>query len=112
MNKNISKTIYKHINPKYSQKRLPHTKQSAEYALKSTSKRAICKAADATDNLIGNKISNKIRKISSTSPENSSRTVTNKQKILDLREKYQKEYIYTSRKNTANYWWSKINIII
>ena len=104
--------MYKHISPKYSQKRLPHTKQSPKDALKTTSKRAICKAADATDNLIGNKIANKIRKISSTSPQDSSRTATNKQKILDLREKYQREYIYVSRKNTANYWWSKINIII
>ena len=91
--------MYKHISPKYSQKRLPHTKQSAKDALKTTSKRAICKAADATDNLIGNKIANKIRKISSTSPQDSSRTVTNKQKIFELEGEISKRiYICLQKK--------------
>ena len=44
-------------------KLLDHTKQSTTDAFKTASKRTIQKAAEATDNLIGNKIANKLQKL-------------------------------------------------
>ena len=46
------------------QKRLDHAKQSQEDAIKTSSKRVLQKTAGATDDLIGNKISNKFTKLS------------------------------------------------
>ena len=47
-------------------------KQSATDALKTTSKRAIQKTAEATGDLIGNKIVDKITMVSKCSPQNNS----------------------------------------
>ena len=59
----------KTLSRKYSQKRLDHTKQSATDALKAASKRAIQKTAEATGDLIGNKSTDKITRVSKTSPK-------------------------------------------
>ena len=56
----IGKTISKNLNGNYSQKLLTHAKQSATGALKTVSKRAIQRTAEATDYLIDNKIDDKI----------------------------------------------------
>ena len=56
MGKSIGKDITKNLTGKYGQKLLDHPKQSDAYAPKSTSKRAI----QATGDLIGNKIADKI----------------------------------------------------
>ena len=64
ISKNIDKTRIKNLNEKYSQKPLNHDKQSPADALKTASKRAICKTAEATDNMISNKIVDKITKFS------------------------------------------------
>ena len=45
--------------------------------LKSSSKRVLQKTAEATDDLIGNKITNKIVKLSKNSQQNNLETVTN-----------------------------------
>ena len=58
--KGIGKNISKNVSGKYSKKHLNQTKQSATYALKDTSKRAIQKPAKGSGYLIGNKIANKI----------------------------------------------------
>ena len=58
---------------------LDHAKQSATDALKTASNRAIQKTAKTTGALIGNKISEKITRVSKTSPQNSSET--NEKKI-------------------------------
>ena len=71
MIKNIAKSKSKYLSGKYSQKFLDHAKQSATDALKTTSKREIQKTAEATGDLIGNKITDKIRKVSRSSPQNS-----------------------------------------
>ena len=63
MSKNIGKRISKNLRDKYSQKLLDHAKQSAADALKNTSKRVIQKTAEATGDLIGNKIPDKITKV-------------------------------------------------
>ena len=64
--RNMSKNISKNLSCKYSQKLLGHDKQSATDALKTASKRAIQKIAEATGYLIGNKIANKVTKASKT----------------------------------------------
>ena len=65
------------MRDKYSQKLLNHAKQSATDALKTSSKRVIQKTAETTGDLIGTEIVNKIAKISKTSQQNNSETVTN-----------------------------------
>ena len=52
--------VAKNMNNKYSQKLLDSAKKSATDAIKTTSKRAIQKTAEATGDLIYNKIANKI----------------------------------------------------
>ena len=52
--------VAKNMNNKYSQKLLDSAKKSATDAIKTTSKRAIQKTAEATGNLIYNKIADKI----------------------------------------------------
>ena len=51
MGRNIGKNIIKNLSNKYSQKLMDHAKQSATDALKTASKRAILKTAEATGNL-------------------------------------------------------------
>ena len=59
MGKNIGKNISKSLNSKYSQKLLDHAKQSVTDSFKTSSERVIQKAAEATSDLIGNKIDNR-----------------------------------------------------
>ena len=63
-----SKNISKNLSDKYSQKRLHHAKQSATDALKTSSERVIQKTAEATGDLIDNKIADKIRGVSKKKP--------------------------------------------
>ena len=53
------KNIGKNLSSKYSQEILDHAKQSATDAFKTASKREIQKTAEATGDLIRNKIANK-----------------------------------------------------
>ena len=72
-------TIYVvYFRGKYSQKLLDHAKQSTADALKTTSKRVIQKTAEAASDLIGNKIANRIMKVSRSSLQNNSEIITNK----------------------------------
>ena len=72
--KNFGKNRSKNVSNKYSHKGLDHTKQSATDALKTTSKRAIQETAEATCDLIGNKIADKITRVSKASPKNNLKT--------------------------------------
>ena len=83
MDKVVGKNINKSLSSKYNQKLLDHAKQSAIDVLKTSSKRAIQKTAEATDDLIGNKIADKITRVSKTLPNNNSGT--NKEEILTER---------------------------
>ena len=58
------------------QKLLDHPKKSATDTLKTSSKRFIQKTAEATGDLIGNKITIRISKVSKNLQQNSSETVT------------------------------------
>ena len=83
MGKNIGKNISKKLSSKYNQKLLYHAKQSATNVLKAASKRVIQKTAEVCDDFIGNKIADKITRVSKTSPKNNSET--NEEKILGER---------------------------
>ena len=74
MDENIGKKISKNVSGKYSQKLIDHTKQFAADALKTASKSAIQKISVASGNLTGNKIANRIIKVSKTSQQNNSET--------------------------------------
>ena len=67
MIKNIGKITSKNVTVKYSQKLVDHAKESKIDALKTASK-----TAEAAGDLIGNKIAEKILKVSRSSPQNSS----------------------------------------
>ena len=79
--KNIGKNVSNNLNDKYSQKLIDHAKKSTTGAFKTTSKRAIQKTVKATGDLVGNKISDKITKVSKTLPQNNSETVTIEEEI-------------------------------
>ena len=64
--KNIGKNISKSLTSKYSLKHLDGAEQSAADALKTSSKRVIQKKAEATGDLIGNKIADKITRVPKT----------------------------------------------
>ena len=67
MGKSIGKIIRKNVSGKYSQKLLDHAKKFATDALKTSSKQVIQKTAEATGDLIGNKIANRITIVSKNS---------------------------------------------
>ena len=64
MGQHFGKNVSKNLSSKYGQKLLDHAKQSATDALKTTSKRVIQKPAEATGDLIGNKIAYQITRAS------------------------------------------------
>ena len=64
------------------------------------------KKAEATGDLIGNKMANKVKRASKNSQQNNSETVTNENNKEIPKERY------ISRRKTENYWWSKIDIIV
>ena len=65
----------KNISNKYSQKLFDSAKKSRTDAIKTASKRAIQKKAEATGDLIGNKIADKITNISKSRKEFHSKLV-------------------------------------
>ena len=95
MRRIIGKNISKSLNSKFTETLLDHTKQSATDALKTVSKRAIQKAATATGDLIGNKIADKITKLSRGSPQNNSETVESETEKIEFDREIPKER-YTS----------------
>ena len=56
------------LSNKYGQKRLDSTKKSTTDAIKTASKRAIQNTTEATGDLIGNKIADKITSVSKKKP--------------------------------------------
>ena len=78
----------KNLSFKYSQKLLDHAKQSATDVLKTTSKRVIQKTAEVTGDLIGNKIVDKITRVSKNSQQNHSETATNEYNKEIPKERY------------------------
>ena len=66
----FAKNMGKSLSNKYGQKLLDSAKKSTADAIKTASKRAIQKTAEATGDLIGNKIVDKITSISKKSTKN------------------------------------------
>ena len=97
MGKSTGENISKNISGKYSQKLLDHAKQSVIDTLETTSKRVIQKLAEATGDLIGNKSVNTIMKVSRSSPQNNSETITNEHDKEISKERY------ISRRKTETY---------
>ena len=69
----FARNIGKNLNGKYSQKPLDTAKKFATDTLKTASKRAIQKAAEANGDLIGNKIADNL---TNTSSKNALKTIT------------------------------------
>ena len=82
------------MSSKYSLTVFDYAKQSATDSLKTTSKRVIPKIAEATSDLIGNTIANKITKVSKHSQQNNSEIVTN----LNDKEIPKERYISAEKK--------------
>ena len=72
------------MSGKFGQKLLDHDRQFATDSMKTESKKAIQKTVEATGDFIGNKVADKITKVSKTSPKNNSRT--NEEEILREKE--------------------------
>ena len=66
----FAKHMRKSLSSKYGQKLLDSAKKPTADAIETASKRAIQKAAEATGDLIGNKIADKITSISKKSSNN------------------------------------------
>ena len=82
--KNIGKNISKNLSDKYGpamldmrQKLLDQARKSATDAFKTSSKGVIQKISEATGDLIGNKIANKIMGVSKNRQKSNSETVAN-----------------------------------
>ena len=63
------KSMHTNLSNTYSQKLFDSAKKSATDAIKTASKRAIQKTAEATGNLIGNKTADKITSVSKKFPK-------------------------------------------
>ena len=86
------KNMGKRLSSKYGQKLLDSAKKSTTDAIKTTSKRAIKKTAEATGDVIGNKIADKITSISKKSSNNNDENVeltTHKKRYISPEEKQQ-----------------------
>ena len=66
----LLKKMGKSLSNKYGQKPLDSAKESTTDAIKTASKRAIQKIAEATGDVIGNKIADKITSVSKTPSNN------------------------------------------
>ena len=89
----IAKNMGKSLSSKSGQKLIDSSKKSTTDAIKTASKIAIQKTAEATGDLIGNKIADKITSVSKKSSNNNNEDVE-----LTTHKK-----IYISRRKTANY---------
>ena len=74
----FAKNMSKILSNKYSQKLLDNDKRSTTDAIKTASKRAIQKTAEATGDLIGCKIAHKIKSVSKK-PSNNNNNNNNKE---------------------------------
>ena len=90
----FAKNIGKNMSNKYSQKLLDSGKKSTTDVIKTASKRAIEKIAEATVDLIGNKIANKI---TSASKELHSKKLNSKKDENEIKVSKER-YIYIQKK--------------
>ena len=84
----FAKNIGKNLSNKHGQKLLDSAKKSTTDAIKTTLKRAIQKAVEATDDLIGNKIADKITSVSKKSSTEHSKNYDANTEIEVPRKRY------------------------
>ena len=89
----FAKNMGTHLSNKYSQKLLDSAKKSSTDAIKTAWKRAIQKIAEATDDLIGNKIADKITSVSTelhskNTQNNKSKTDSDSPKDVPKKDTY------------------------
>ena len=111
MGKSICKNISKNWRGKYSQKFLTLANQSATDALNTASKKPIQKLAEATGDLIGNKISDKITKDSRRSQQNNSQRVEIETKNRKFDREIPKKDIYLQKRDIKLLTKSKVKIL-
>ena len=86
----------KNLGSKYSQELRDSAKKSSADAIKTASKRAIHKTAEANGDLIGNKIADKITSVSKKS------SITHRIMKLIINWKHQMKDTYRQKKTTNN----------
>ena len=96
----FAKTIGKKLSNKYGQQLLDSAKKFTTDAIQTASKRVIQKTAEATGDLTGNKIADKITSVSEKSLSRSQNDDINSE-IKEPKKRY--IYIYISRRKTTNY---------
>ena len=74
----------KNLSNKYGQKLLDRAKKSTTDVIRTASKRAIQKKAEATGDLIGNKIADKITSTSIKSSQNASKELHSKTNVDEI----------------------------
>ena len=87
----FAKNMGKNLSYKYGQKLLDNAKKSTMDAVKTASKRAIQKPVEATGDLIGNKIADKITSVSKKSAKNLQNKETEEEDVK--RATHKKRYI-------------------
>ena len=93
MVKTMAKKLSKNLNNKRSQKLIDHSKLSVVDLFKHALKRPIQTTAEATVDLIGKEIEDKLQKLEEFHLKIIQKYLQIKNKILNLVEKYQKEDI-------------------
>ena len=94
----FAKNMGKNLSNKYGQYLLDSAKKSTTDAIKTASERAIQKTAEATGDLIGNKIADKITSVSKKSTKELPNDKTSR-----CRKSYSYEKIHISRRKITNY---------
>ena len=84
----FAKNIGKNLSNKYSQKIIDTTKKYATDAIKTASERAIQKTAEATGDLIGTKIADKITNVSKKSTTKNLPTIDADTKLTTHKKRY------------------------
>ena len=97
----FAKNMGKSLSNKYGQKRLDKAKKSTANAIKTTSKRVIQKTAEATEDLIGNKIADKTTSVSKKpSNNNNSSNNNNDNNNEDVELTTHEKDIYLQKKDS------------
>ena len=98
----FAKIMGEKLSSKYGQKLLDSAKKSTTDAIKTASKRAIQKTAEATGDLMGNKIADKITNVSKKSSTYSTE-LHSKNDDVNSKIEVPKKKIHVSRREPTNY---------
>ena len=102
----FAKNMGKSLSNKYGQKLIHNANKSATDAIITASKRAIQKSAEATGDLIGNKIANEITSVSKKSNNNDNKNNNNNNNNnnnKDVELTTHKKKIHIPREKKTNY---------